>query len=255
MGQGDLSYRDFFSDLHKIRDLLPEVVGKQWAKLLDFDSAELVITAFFEGFKSERDLLWKFRRKDEDDAIYLYFFLELQARPAPSTPIRLMACVANLYQALLDSQPLDARKKLPLVIPIVMNTSGKQWDVVTDLGSLIGDLDPLTEFYRPHLRYHLIDGAEVDERLGRPQEKLPTMATLEDIETRLAESIDCRNRELQEEGRQEGEARLVLRQLRLKFGPLEPETEERVRSADADHLLEWGERVLTAESLQDVFRG
>ena len=46
----------------------------------------------------------------------------------------------------------------------------------------------------------------------------------------------------------------MLRQLRLKFGPLEPETEERVRSADADRLLEWGERVLTAQSLQDVFR-
>jgi hypothetical protein len=47
---------------------------------------------------------------------------------------------------------------------------------------------------------------------------------------------------------------VVLRQLRLKFGPLEPEIEDRVRSADTDRLLEWGERVLMAESLQDVFR-
>jgi uncharacterized protein DUF4351 len=70
----------------------------------------------------------------------------------------------------------------------------------------------------------------------------------------LAESIDRWNREIREEGRQEGEARVVLRLLRLKFGPLEPETEERVRSADADRLLEWGERVLTAQSLQDVFK-
>lgn len=70
----------------------------------------------------------------------------------------------------------------------------------------------------------------------------------------LAESIDRWNREIREEGRQEGEARLVLRQLRLKFGPLDPEIEDRVRTADADRLLEWGERVLTAESLQDVFR-
>jgi hypothetical protein len=41
----------------------------------------------------------------------------------------------------------------------------------------------------------------------------------------------------------------------LKFGPLEPEIEDRVRSADADRLLEWGERVLTAKSLQDIFKG
>ena len=62
------------------------------------------------------------------------------------------------------------------------------------------------------------------------------------------------NRLIREEGRQEGEARVVLRLLRLKFGPLAPETEERVRSADADRLLEWSERVLTAERLENVFR-
>lgn len=81
----------------------------------------------------------------------------------------------------------------------------------------------------------------------------------------LAESIDRWNRQIREEGReegrekgreegrQEGEARVVLRLLRLKFGPLTPEVEERVRSADADRLLEWSERVLTAERLEDVF--
>jgi len=74
----------------------------------------------------------------------------------------------------------------------------------------------------------------------------------------LAESIDMWNRQIREEGRQEGrqegEARLVLRLLHLKFGPLTPDIEEQVRSADADRLLEWGERVLTVERLQDVFR-
>ena len=82
----------------------------------------------------------------------------------------------------------------------------------------------------------------------------------------LAENIDRWNRQIlergrqegreegREEGRQEGEARVVLRLLRLKFGPLAPEIEEQVRSADADRLLEWSERVLTAERLQDVFK-
>ena len=70
----------------------------------------------------------------------------------------------------------------------------------------------------------------------------------------LAESIERWNREIREEGRQEGEARVVLRQLRLKFGPLHPEIEEQVHSADADRLLRWSERILSAESLQDVFR-
>ncbi len=95
-------------------------------------------------------------------------------------------------------------------------------------------------------------------RFGVPWEEAAAELTLEEVETMLAESIDRWNREIREEGRQEGrqegEAQLVLRQLRLKFGPLEPEAEDRVRSADPDRLLELGERVLTAQSLQDVFR-
>ena len=81
----------------------------------------------------------------------------------------------------------------------------------------------------------------------------------------LAESIDRWNHQIREEGLEEGreqglqqglqqgEARMLLRLLRLKFGPLAPEIEERVRSTDADRLLEWSDRVLTAERLQDVF--
>jgi hypothetical protein len=70
----------------------------------------------------------------------------------------------------------------------------------------------------------------------------------------LAESIDRWNRELQEKSYREGEARMLLRQLRLKFGPLDAATEERVRSADADRLLEWGDRILSAERLEDLFQ-
>lgn len=91
-------------------------------------------------------------------------------------------------------------------------------------------------------------------RFGLSREEASNDLTLEGIETMLADSIERWNREIREEGRQEGEARLLLRQLRLRFGPLEPGIEERVRSADADRLLDWGERVLTAETLQNVFR-
>ena len=107
-------------------------------------------------------------------------------------------------------------------------------------------------------------------RFGLAQEEFSATPTLEEFETMLAESIDRWNREIREEGReegrekgreegreegrQEGEVRVVLRLLRLKFGPLDPEIEERVHSADADRLLGWSERILTAESLQDVFR-
>ncbi len=60
-------------------------------------------------------------------------------------------------------------------------------------------------------------------------------------------------REGRREGRREGEARFLLRLLEHKFGPLPASVSKRARSANAEELLTWGERVLTANSLEDVF--
>ncbi|MFY9825158.1 MAG: DUF4351 domain-containing protein [Thermoanaerobaculia bacterium] len=92
---------------------------------------------------------------------------------------------------------------------------------------------------------------------------------LEDFRAMLEKRVEEWNRELREEGRllglqegrqkgvqegrQEGEARFLLRLLERKFGRVDPQTRRRVRGADAERLLLWGERVLTAERLEEVF--
>ena len=55
------------------------------------------------------------------------------------------------------------------------------------------------------------------------------------------------------EGRAEGEARVVKRQLRLKFGELPASIEEHVSQASTDQLETWADRVLIARSLAEVF--
>ena len=57
-----------------------------------------------------------------------------------------------------------------------------------------------------------------------------------------------------QQGTQEGEARMLLRQLKRKFGEVPEPVERRIESADADTLLEWADRILTARSLEDVVR-
>jgi len=42
--------------------------------------------------------------------------------------------------------------------------------------------------------------------------------------------------------------------LERKFGILDPAARDRIARADADQLLAWAERVLTAQSLEDIFR-
>jgi len=295
-----------------VQDLLRKMVAEPWVEHLDYDSSELVNTSFVSGEHESRDsdIIWKLRRTDGKEPAHLYILVELQSRPDPSMPVR-VACYASLFlQKLLADLPPSAWRKVPLVIPLLVYNGGEPWHVATDLGSLMGDLDPSAEVYRPQWRYRLVDESAYDrqalEALNSPVADLfyieksrdwsevlsgvrrlrrnilpdePSLRrgfetwlrrvilprfnlspeeanlSLEELETMLAESIDRWNRQIREEGRQEGEAQVVLRLLRLKFGPLTPETEERVRSADADRLLEWSERVLSAERLEDVFKG
>jgi predicted transposase YdaD len=171
----------------------------------------------------------------------VYILMEFQSRPDPSMPVRLMGYVHNFYEDLMARQPASGWRKLPLVIPVVVYNGTEPWHVAEDLGDL--------------------------PRFGLPEEEAaPDAPTLEEFEAMLAESIDRWNQEIREAGRQEGrlegrqegkvegEAGILLRLLRSKFGALNAVVESRVRSADADQLLEWADRVLTSERLEDVFR-
>jgi len=54
-------------------------------------------------------------------------------------------------------------------------------------------------------------------------------------------------------GETKGLSSLLMRQLRVKFGALSPATEQRLKSATPLQLEHWGDRVLTAETLEQVF--
>lgn len=56
-----------------------------------------------------------------------------------------------------------------------------------------------------------------------------------------------------EQLRAEGEAKTLLRQLAVKFGPLRDEVVDRIQSGDSAELERWTERVLTATTLDEFF--
>jgi predicted transposase YdaD len=56
-----------------------------------------------------------------------------------------------------------------------------------------------------------------------------------------------------QEGFREGEARLLLHLLASRFGDLPQSVQERVRQADVSQLERWGERLLDARTLEDLF--
>ena len=57
-----------------------------------------------------------------------------------------------------------------------------------------------------------------------------------------------------QQGMQRGEARILTRQLTMRFGALTEVIRQRIDAADADTLLKWSERVLTAQNLDDVLQ-
>ena len=58
-----------------------------------------------------------------------------------------------------------------------------------------------------------------------------------------------------QEGRQEGEAAILLRQLVRRFGPLGAATIERVQTASSAQLEQWADNILDARSLDEVLAG
>ncbi len=54
------------------------------------------------------------------------------------------------------------------------------------------------------------------------------------------------------QGEQRGEAKMLLRLIERKFGPPSEPLRARITQADPDTLLEWSERILEAQSLDEV---
>lgn len=58
----------------------------------------------------------------------------------------------------------------------------------------------------------------------------------------------------QEAGRRKGGVELLLRQAERKFGPLGPHDRLRIELAPHERVLDWGERLVVARCLDEVFR-
>ncbi len=68
------------------------------------------------------------------------------------------------------------------------------------------------------------------------------------------EGLDAVRDEGREQGRDEGQRKLLLKQLEIRFGELPDSAIRRLDEADRPTLVLWAERVLTAESIDEVMR-
>jgi hypothetical protein len=57
-----------------------------------------------------------------------------------------------------------------------------------------------------------------------------------------------------QKGMQKGERKLLVRQLKTKFGELSADLITRIEMADEEEILSWSERILTANTLNDIIK-
>jgi predicted transposase YdaD len=84
------------------------------------------------------------------------------------------------------------------------------------------------------------------------QAKMPYVTSIERLSRQ--EGRETGREEGRQEGRQQGEARVLLRLITLKFGPPSEAVREQIATADSEALLRWSERILTAQTLDEVLQ-
>ncbi len=198
--------------------------------------------------------------------------------PPEAVPVGLEAFVPRVEYVLLDQGAFPAEelaaKPGPAARLFRMEHAGPE-DLLAEVTRLRG---LLAGPRHQELRRSFVIAILAILRRRLKKMRLPKIEELEEIETMIAEEAPTwtemweqqglekglelgrregwllGRRKGREEGRQEGESTLLLRLLEKRFGSLDEPTRARVAAGDADRLLEWGDRILSAERLEDVFR-
>lgn len=155
----------------------------------------------------------------------------------------------NLHRVYLDRLPLldSANPKLWLIALIVADTEC--------LAPIVGKL-------RAHQQSQPGDGIDWLDLLETvlvyklptfTREEIRNMFGFNEIELKKTRFYQEAHGEGRTEGLVEGEATILLRLLERKFSPLPDSARQRVASADAETLLVWGERLLDARSLDEIW--
>jgi predicted transposase YdaD len=197
-----------------------------------------------------------------DDDFYLRFFSEIflhlrqysNRRPWQAIVIYPSISVERL---LPDTAPLLELSNLHRVyldqLPLLESANPKLWLI----SLIIADKSDITPIVRKVQAHHISkpnDGVDWLDLLETilvyklphfTREEIQTMFNYQDItlkETRFYQDVFT-----------EGEAAMLLRLLERKFRPLPEAARQRIATADAETLLLWGERVLDATSLEEIW--
>ena len=127
---------------------------------------------------------------------------------------------------------------------------------VPDFGAVVRDLGQWLKGprYRELNRDFMAWFAKVVVPRRFPDAEIPELRDLLDLLNYVESDMLTWTEQARVDGRQEGQAELILRQIEHKHGPVSEDVKARVMGADVDQLLAWTDRILTAETLDELFQ-
>lgn len=276
----DGSYRLLFSHPRMVEDLLrgflPEI---SHLRPLERRS-EIYISDRLD--RREQDLVWRLRGLGGESA---YLLLEFQSRPDPQMSLRVSVYSGLLLQGLIWSREISSSAPPPPIEAVVIYNGKARWagtsgsyrcinaihdPLPADPGNLVVLLFELERSRSADELTGLLErlaGLVADPELADlrrafkaflresllparfPGVWFPAMADLEEVRPMLRETV----MEWTREWEHQGEVKILVRLLERKFGALREDIRQRLNTADSDQILDWSERVLTAQSLSEVF--
>jgi hypothetical protein len=150
------------------------------------------------------------------------------------------------YERYRDSDNIVAR----LCLPSMHHERAERVAAYAHAVCGLTTLEPDPEKQAKYADFIDIYGALDDNELAQYAREYPDEAkTMSTFSERFIEQGLQQGRQ---EGRQEGEAAMLLRLLERRFGDLPDAVCRRVEAADPQTLLAWSERILTAQSIDEV---
>ncbi len=168
--------------------------------------------------------------------------LSLGPKHRPYVTLNYLACKLKAipYESWQHSDNLVARLNLPnMHIP-----AGHEINVYHQAIQGLKKLEPDRDKQAKYVDFIDIYARLTDNQLQQWQQQYPEEST---TMTGFAQRY-------RDEGRVEGERRVLERQLQSRFGALSAENTERLTEASMEDLETWAENVLDAQTLDDVFK-
>jgi hypothetical protein len=205
-------------------------------ELLETDRVVSVVI-FLRGRANRRELVFGGERH-----VYLRF--------------RFLACElsAIAYERYRESENIVARLNLPNMRYAPEHKVDAYAHAVRGLASLEDDSEKQLKYFDFIDMYADLNDNERDQYVREYPQEAEIMSSFAErfIQQGLEQGLQQGKQEGIQEGRQEGEAMILLRLLQLKFDAVPEAARRRIESADAQTLLAWSERVLTAENIEQV---